>query len=96
MIIKENPHFTNLKKKLHRNQLKCLDIAIRDILSNNCIGELKCGDLNGIRTYKFKMIREIWLLAYEIRGNDLILLILFGSHENFYDDLKRLLRSSEL
>ena len=97
MIIKQSPIFANLKKKLHNNQLTCLDKAIEEIKANFEIGKLKTGDLKNIRVYEFKMIRERWKLAYQLtNNNELILLILFGSHENFYDTLKRLLRNTNL
>ena len=91
ITIKQSPQFANLKKKLYKNQLNCLDKAIKEIALNIEIGELKTGDLKDIRVYKFEMIKERWLIAYKIDGNELILLILFGSHENFYNDLKRYL-----
>jgi len=50
---------------------------------------LKKGDLNGIRVYKFHMVNKLALLAYEYNDvNDRLTLYAFGSHENFYRDLK--------
>ena len=37
--------FANNKKKLHKNQIKELDVAVREILENPEIGEHKKGDL---------------------------------------------------
>jgi hypothetical protein len=51
---------------------------------------LKKGDLNGIRVYKFRMVNQLALLAYEYDdANDRLTLLAYGSHENFYRDLKK-------
>ena len=77
-------------KKLHKNQKLDLDKAIYEILENTEIGEMKKGDLNGIQVYKFKMVSQLTLLAYEFFEDQLQLhLLALGSHENFYRDLKR-------
>jgi len=67
-----------------------LDGAIKQIIKNPSIGELKKGDLNGVQVYKFKMVNQLTLLAYDFNADkkQLILLAL-GSHENFYRDLKK-------
>jgi hypothetical protein len=53
------------------------------------IGEMKKGDLNGIQVYKFKMVKQLTLLAYEYDSGVLTLTLLaLGTHENFYRDLK--------
>lgn len=77
-------------KKLHKNQKLELDKAIYEILKNPDIGEMKKGDINGIQVYKFTMVNQLTLLAYEFFENQLQLhLLTLGSHENFYRDLKR-------
>lgn len=77
-------------KKLYKNQKQDLDAAIYEILKNTDIGEMKKGDLSGIRIYKFFMTNQLTLLAYEFFENQLQLhLLMLGSHENFYRDLKR-------
>ena len=43
-------------KKLHPNQKKSLDKAIKAIASKPEIGEAKVGDLEGIYVYKFKLV----------------------------------------
>ena len=67
-----------------------MDGAIKQIIKNPSIGELKKGDLNGVQVYKFKMVNQLTLLAYDFNADkkQLILLAL-GSHENFYRDLKK-------
>jgi mRNA-degrading endonuclease YafQ of YafQ-DinJ toxin-antitoxin module len=76
-------------EKLHANQKRDLDEAVKAILADNEIGPSKTGDLAGIRAYKFAMNKQKTLLAYSISENALILTLLaLGSHENFYRDLK--------
>ncbi|WP_353274429.1 MULTISPECIES: type II toxin-antitoxin system RelE/ParE family toxin [unclassified Wolbachia] len=57
---------------------------------NPCIGELKSGDLAGVRVYKFSIFNQLTLLAYfyNEQNNELTLLAL-APHENFYRDLKK-------
>ena len=90
MNVLQTPTFSKQVKKLHKNQKKDLDDAVKIIIKDPAIGELKKGDLNGVQVYKFKMVKQLALLAYEFNacGHQLILLAL-GSHENFYRDLKK-------
>jgi hypothetical protein len=60
-------------------------------LADPAVGELKVGDLEGFRVYKFKANRRVFLLAYTIEG-DSVVLFQVGPHENFYRDLKRYLK----
>lgn len=81
--------FKRNAKKLHRNQVTVLEEAIEKIKNNPTIGELKMGDLSGVRVYKFHILQQLILLAYIV--NELsaeITLLYFGSHENFYEILK--------
>ena len=59
-------------------------------MNNPLTNEAKVGDLAGVRVYKFKMAAQFILLAYtqENKGRSLTLLA-FGTHENFYRDLKK-------
>jgi mRNA-degrading endonuclease RelE of RelBE toxin-antitoxin system len=82
--------FAKQIKKLHANQKKELDIAVTEIMKDPDIGELKKGDLRGIQVYKFKMLKQLTLLAYEWdEDEEQLMLISLGSHENFYRDLKK-------
>ena len=90
MNIVQTPTFGKQIKKLHKNQKQDLDQAIRDILDDSLIGDVKKGDLSGIRVFKFKMVGQLTLLAYIVEQDALQLVLLaLGSHENFYRDLKR-------
>jgi mRNA-degrading endonuclease RelE of RelBE toxin-antitoxin system len=83
------PSFLKAIKRLKKNEKTDLDNAVRAVASDISIGELKKGDLNGIRVYKFHMVNQLALLAYEYDDvNDELTLLAFGSHENFYRDLK--------
>lgn len=90
MIILENNAFKKAAKKLHKNQRRDLEQAVAEIVKNVKIGEAKIQDLKGIRTYKFKMVGQLTLIAYTYEDEILTLTLLaFSSHENFYRDLKR-------
>jgi hypothetical protein len=59
-------------------------------MKNPLLGELKKGDLNNVRVYKFKMVHQLTLLAYmHDESNENLTLLALGSHANFYRDLKR-------
>ena len=90
--------FAQYVKKAH----KPLQLAIEDAVALVCdlpeSGELKVGDLAGIRVYKFRFNRQEYLMAYRPPANDLPLEFLIidfyqvGSHENFYAELQHYLR----
>ena len=87
--IKQTLIFERSVKKLNKQNKAELDIAVKELINNPYLGDSKKGDLSGIRVYKFKMNKQLTLLAYSIDEGELILyLIKLGSHENFYRDLK--------
>jgi hypothetical protein len=51
MIIQQTRTFERTVKKLHAQQKQDLDVAIRKIAKQPDIGELKKGDLAGVRVY---------------------------------------------
>jgi len=88
--IEHYPAFERVVKKLHANAKRDLDKAIKQLVKNPQAGELKKGDLGGVRVYKFQMVNQLTLLAYQYDELDeKITLLALGSHENFYRDLKR-------
>lgn len=92
MNVNENKTFTEVVKKLHPNQKKDLDKAVKIIISDPGIGDAKVGDLSGIFVYKFKMVKQITLIAYTYNDQIITLTLLkLGSHENFYRDLKNII-----
>ena len=88
MKIVQTPSFEKSVKKLHANQKKDLDSAVHRLVENPSLGEPKAGDLSDVSVYKFKMVKQLTLLAYSYDKATLRLLAL-GSHENFYRDLKK-------
>ncbi|UYF80221.1 type II toxin-antitoxin system RelE/ParE family toxin [Acinetobacter ursingii] len=90
MDIQQSPLFERVVKKLTRQQKKDVDKAVMSICENPNIGEAKVGDLAGVSVYKFKMDKQLVLLAYSVNDETVTLYLLkLGSHENFYRDLKR-------
>lgn len=59
-----------------------MDSAVKAIFDNPEIGEAKVGDLAGVYVYKFKINKQLTLLAYGFNPNE-IQLLNFGRHENF-------------
>lgn len=80
--------FKRAYKRLHPNQRADVDDAVADIVRDPSIGEAKKGDLAGVFVHKFKSNGQLTLLGYEYDPGTRLLLLL-GSHENFYRDLKR-------
>ena len=90
MKILQTKIFEKTVKKLQKNAKQDLDNTIKKLASEPLCRELKNGDLAGIRVYKFKMVNQLTLIAYRFDNNELILtLLMLGSHENFYRDLKK-------
>ena len=87
----QSPIFAKQKKKLHKQQVRDLDQAVKSIFHDPKLGETKVGDLRGAQVYKYKSQNQQILLAYEV-VNFTLYLYTFGSHENFYHDLKKYLQ----
>lgn len=90
MNVLQTNEFAKAVKKLPKQQKADIDAAVNVIVADPAIGEMKLGDLAGVRVYKFKINRQEVLLAYEHNAEEISLYLLkLGSHENFYRDLKR-------
>jgi len=90
VIVKQSGSFKRAVKKLNKPEKVTLDLAVNEIIENPEIGDLKIGDLAGVRVFKYKHNAKLYLLAYEYRREELVLtLIKHATHENFYRDLKR-------
>jgi len=63
---------------------------VRAIAAQSDNGEMKKGDLQGIRVHKFKYKTQLYLVSYEVKS-DVLYLYLIGSHENYYKKLKKYL-----
>lgn len=93
--------FVQFVKKAH----KPLQLAIEDEVEELCavpeLGEAKVGDLAGIRVHKFRFNRQEYLIAYRLNVKGVAPEVLWidfykvGSHENFYDELKKYLRAEK-
>jgi hypothetical protein len=90
-------------KKAHKPLRLAIEDEVESICQNPTVGESKKGDLAGIRVHKFKFNRQEYLIAYrppEVNQDNSSLSIEFltidfykvGSHENFYDELKRYMK----
>lgn len=86
--VTQSSAFARGYKKLHQRQKQDVDVAVNAIVANPLAGEPKRGDLAGVYVYKFKSQTQLMLLAYEFDPKTRHLLLL-GSHENFYRELKR-------
>ncbi len=80
-------------KKLKDNQLKEIyKEAIISIRKNSDIGEAKTGDLKGTYCFDIRHNKVNYELAYritELKNGDMVIIILAGTRENFYKELKR-------
>ena len=82
--------FERAAKKLPRKHISQVEDAIDDITKKPLAGEAKKGDLSGVYVYKFRINKQLSLIAYTYdEPNKTITLLSLGSHENFYRDLKK-------
>ena len=90
MKIQQSGIFRPRVKRLHSAEKQSLDDAIKTIIDNPAMGQVKTGDLAGVQHYKYKHKTQQYLLAYRFAEDKLALTLLaLGSHENFYRDLKQ-------
>jgi mRNA-degrading endonuclease RelE of RelBE toxin-antitoxin system len=92
MKIYQSILFEKKVKKMSKTEKHALDREVRNIAENPNIGEEKKGDLKGVFVHKYKLKTNLYLLAYRKAGIDLEL-VMIGSHENYYRDLKSYLKS---
>jgi mRNA interferase RelE/StbE len=86
--VQQTNAFLRAYKKLHNNQKDAVDQAVADIVRHPTLGEAKKGDLAGVFVHKFDCVNQMFLLAYEYDPVSRLLLLV-GTHENFYRSLKR-------
>ena len=87
VTVLEGSGFKRAYKRLHSNQKADVDDAVLAIVADPTLGEAKVGDLAGVFVYKFQCVKQTYLLAYEYDPETRVLLLV-GSHENFYRTLK--------
>ena len=92
MKIYQSRLFERKVKKMSKTEKDALDREVRNIAENPNIGEEKKGDLKGVFVHKFKLKTNLYLLANRKIGIDLEL-VMIGSHENYYRDIKSYLKS---
>lgn len=83
-----------LKKVREKGLKKAFQAALEEISSNPYIGGLKTGDLAGVYCYDVYYSKTNYELAYRIYEEDgqFVVVILAGTRENFYDELKRYMK----
>lgn len=82
-------------KKIKDKKLKMLyQEAIDRIREDHTVGEAKTGDLSGVYGYDIYYNKTNYELAYtiEYRKDKIIVVIMAGTRENFYDQLKQYMR----
>ncbi len=84
----QSPLFAKQKKRLQKKQIRDMDDAIRRIAEKPDAGVLKVGDMGGVRVFKFNSLNTQFLLAYQVI-EDTLYFYSVGTHENFYQKLKK-------
>ena len=90
------PPAARFLKKIKEKPLKlAFQKAIDDIIQNPYIGDPKTGDLSGVYCCDFFYNKTNYELAYTIieENDETVVVILAGTRENFYDELKRYMKS---
>ncbi|MBQ9615917.1 MAG: type II toxin-antitoxin system RelE/ParE family toxin [Selenomonadaceae bacterium] len=97
-VLRVLPPAAKFLKKLKDKKLKALyKDAIDSILANPSIGEDKQGDLAGVKGYDIYYCKINYELAYTVETvideetgeTEIVVVIMAGTRENFYDELKR-------
>lgn len=89
------PPAARFLKKLKDKKLKMLyQEAIDKIREDHTVGTAKVGDLSGIYGYDIFYNKTNYELAYRVEyvENQIIVVILAGTRENFYEELKRYIK----
>lgn len=89
------PPVARFLKKLKDKKLKTLyQEAIDKIREDHTVGTAKVGDLSGIYGYDIFYNKTNYELAYRVEyvEDKIIVVILAGTRENFYEELKRYIK----
>ena len=89
------PSAAKFLKKLKDKKLKSLyQEAIDRIREDHTVGEAKNGDLSGIYGYDIFYNKTNYELAYRVEyvEDKIIVVIMAGTRENFYDEHKRYMK----
>ena len=84
------------KKIKDKKLLAAFKDAIDKLADDPYIGTQKVGDLQGIYGYDVKYAKTNYEIAYRIyeENEQIVVVIMAGTRENFYDELKRLIKST--
>lgn len=94
--VKFLPPAAKFLKKLKDKKLKALyQEAIDKICEDHLAGELKTGDLAGVYGYDIYYNKTNYELAYTVEyvEDKVIVVIMAGTRENYYDQLKQYMRN---
>lgn len=94
MVILYKPPFKKFVKKQTRAFQLVIEDEVEGVRNTPDMGEVKKGDLTGLRVHKFIFRRQEYLMAYREESNTIIFHMI-GTHENFYRELKQYLREVE-
>lgn len=67
-----------------------MEMIYEDIATQPYSGQRKTGDLAGVWTKGFQHSKVTYRIAYVIEEDKVIPVLLCGSHENFYEQLKKI------
>jgi mRNA interferase RelE/StbE len=83
-----------LKKVREKGLREAFRETLKKISNDPYIGELKTGDLAGVYCYDVYYSKINYELAYRIyeENGQMVVVILAGTRENFYDELKRYMK----
>lgn len=84
-------------KKLKDKKLKMMyREAIDRIREDHTVGKIKTGDLSGVYGYDIYYNKTNYELAYTVEylEDKVIVIIMAGTRENFYDQLKQYMRKN--
>lgn len=90
------PPAAKFLKKLKDKRLKTLyQEAVDKICENYLVGEPKTGDLSGVYGYDIYYNKTNYELAYTVEylEDKVIVVIMAGTRENFYDQLKQYMKN---
>jgi hypothetical protein len=93
MKIYQSRSFEKKVKKFNEKEKYELDKEIIKIIQNPLIGTEKKGDLRGVYVHRFNLQNRLHLLSYRFIKEESLELIMVGSRENYYRDLKNYLKS---
>lgn len=83
-----------LKKTKEKGLKKAFQAALQEVSNNPYIGQLKTDDLADVYCYDVYYSKSNYELAYRIyeEPSMMVVVILAGTRENFYDELKRYMK----